>query len=253
MREARLSDRERQLEAFERNKRKADTGKASSAKRDWLPVTFSVASLIVSLTTLYFNIFLQEDNLRVVIGETPMVSRNEGGEIGLYGDQQLTFINSGNRPAALTRIEAHARALQDEADRECKKPDDVRNFFAMVPINFDAKPFVIRPGEIQHVTTTPEAGLAWRKEKAEGGTREDETPMFRLPREYHQSKGSGKYLVCITLSFVVPDNYAVRWQKAAYLFSFDGADAYFADRAALFDEGKPIVILSGRKMRWNFW
>jgi hypothetical protein len=154
-----VSDRERQLAAYERNKRQSDIEKEVRPKRDWLPIFVSLFSLGISLLTAYFSVFLQEDDVRVVIEKNPLLMRNGDGELILYGDQRLTFINSGNRSAALTNIEAHARVLPsiNSDDRRCTTAAHEET--PSVPIEFDAKPFVIKPGEIQYISTRPVAGI----------------------------------------------------------------------------------------------
>lgn len=245
-----MFDRERQLAAYERNKLTRGSTPAKPA-RDWsfwFPLGMSVLSLFISLATAYFNTFLQEDDLRVFIGPPPGVSRNKVGEIALHGAQEFTFINSGNRSAAITLVAGNARVLRtdnNDEDRRCAFGEEGAN---SVAIAFDAKPFVIKPGEIRHISTLPEAMiLFWNAE------RDHSIPTVRLNRGIHQSKGSQSYLVCVMLSFVIPDGYATRWQKAAYLLSFDDAGDEYAKETPLFEVGKPMAIAAERRIRMGVW
>jgi hypothetical protein len=59
--------------------------------RDWLAITISLFSLLISGLTIYFNVFLALDDLRVVVGPPPTIARDKTGEASIDGDQELTF------------------------------------------------------------------------------------------------------------------------------------------------------------------
>jgi hypothetical protein len=59
--------------------------------------------LLFSGVTLYRTQLIQKDDIRVVVDGTVEV-RPDKGDLLLDQDQQLTFINSGNRAAVITEI-----------------------------------------------------------------------------------------------------------------------------------------------------
>jgi hypothetical protein len=59
--------------------------------------------LLFSGVTLYRTQLIQKDDIRVVVDGTVEV-RPDKGDLLLDQDQQLTFINSGNRTAVITEI-----------------------------------------------------------------------------------------------------------------------------------------------------
>jgi hypothetical protein len=71
--------------------------------RDWLAVGISVFSLGISALTAYRTILFQRDDVRVEVGEALRVMRDKN-QFTLEEMQELTFINSGNRQAAVTGV-----------------------------------------------------------------------------------------------------------------------------------------------------
>lgn len=59
--------------------------------------------MLFSGVTLYRTQLIQKDDIRVVVDGTVEV-RPDKGDLLLDQDQQLTFINSGNRTAVITEI-----------------------------------------------------------------------------------------------------------------------------------------------------
>src|SRR5205807_1328222 len=78
----------------------------------------------------------------------PWVQTNSKKEAEFVGEQELTFINLGNRSAAVTFLGARIIPVQAVKDPStCSGAHD----FPAYPIGFDTKPFVIKPGEISYI------------------------------------------------------------------------------------------------------
>src|SRR4051812_15680953 len=125
------------------------------AAKDWSFLSIAVLALCVSVATALFNVVLQFDDLRVVLGRNPLVEIR-ASELTVSGDQELTFINSGNRAAAITDISAVARRIVVPGDEQvCHSPSASRfeELFTFAPMELDAKPFILKAGEILFVKT----------------------------------------------------------------------------------------------------
>ena len=70
--------------------------------RDYWALGISCASLLISFVTLFFNLFLQRDHVSIVVNDVPEAIRANDGSVSLlvFFDPEITFINSGTRPAA---------------------------------------------------------------------------------------------------------------------------------------------------------
>ncbi|MEH2486266.1 hypothetical protein [Bradyrhizobium sp. AZCC 2230] len=198
------------------------------AGRDWLPVGISVISLAVSLVTFYINALLQVDDVRVMIGDPPYVSTDTNGDTLIEGGQQFSFINSGNRSAAVTTVSGLSRRLNPAANKTCASPLQFQEF----PIILDAQPFVLKPSEI--VVTTPT--MASKKDRRGA--------PFRIPKSVFSAKVGDQVLICLNVNVVTPDNTSSAQQIPLYILTFLEVDA---EPTLLFDPSKPIVLLKSRR------
>jgi hypothetical protein len=200
------------------------------ALKDWVSVGISCVALGVSVSTAYFNVFLQKDDLRVVIGRPPWVqmTRDKEPEIEVIGEQELTFINLGNRTAAVTFIGASIVPM-----RAAKSPDACErndNVLLVYTLGFDTEPFVIKAGEIVHVQATPQS--IDRRKKGQN---------LDIPRKTYEPKDGEVLLACLRLRIITPDSYVNEWEKAAYTFTVSETSP--AEEKALFNEKEPLSIL----------
>src|SRR5438105_4163957 len=76
------------------------------APKDWITLSVSILALIVSTLTAYWTIVRRVDDLRVVITGSPLlIFEKDIQGINFYlTNGNITFLNLGNRPAAVTRI-----------------------------------------------------------------------------------------------------------------------------------------------------
>jgi hypothetical protein len=86
-----------------RFRRKRAAKATSISAKDVLTIGMSVLALVVSGITLYLNSIQTTDQLAVVAAATPELSVRQDGRLQLAdADVSVLFVNSGNRPAAIT-------------------------------------------------------------------------------------------------------------------------------------------------------
>jgi len=216
----------RRLRSRTSTPRSADRWKA----KDYLTIGISIAALLVALTTSFFSVVWQLDDVRVVIGETPSVYLNEANEVVLEGSQTITFINSGNRQAAITRFQVHAIPLVGPInDKEtCENP-----WGPLIPFVF--KRMVLKPSEIVHLELplTDEKGF-WQKRK---------DGSLVLEKSISTPKHEDSYLVCLTLDVVTPDSYVEWSRRPIFKITFAEPLTDSERQVALFERGRPIPIV----------
>jgi hypothetical protein len=139
-------------------RRQAEKNRTSS--KDLITVSLSLLALTVSIGTAYWTIIRQLDDMRLVIdGSTAITldqntaavspfSTNVGhfadtGSLRIVTNAVFTFVNLGNRPAAVTSILLWINQPPDEEKRE---PCEDTGPFIWVRLDID--PFVVKPGEI---------------------------------------------------------------------------------------------------------
>jgi hypothetical protein len=111
--------------------------------KDLVSITLSLLAFIISAGSAYFNIVRQIDDVRVTVGDGPYLFLDDRGRTALFGDQQITVINSGNRSAAITDVTLVVSKGSEklESVSECTKPETISMYYA-------TDGFVIKPGEI---------------------------------------------------------------------------------------------------------
>ena len=77
----------------------------SMNSKDWASLMIAVLALAISATTAYFNLLRDRDDVRVAFGFGPTIFYNKTAEkLHLADPTTLTFINSGNRAAAIANV-----------------------------------------------------------------------------------------------------------------------------------------------------
>jgi hypothetical protein len=207
------------------------------ALKDWASIIISLAALGISAGNAFFGVIVQQDDLRVVIGEYPSIWFEEG-EARMSGTQELTFINSGNRAAAITMVSGIVSRLPDAESKnpECYKHGELEREPLQTLVSFDTNPFVLKPSEINVMNASLKENIPWKRRK-------DET--FYIPKTLYQPKRGDVFLVCLNFTIVTPDNYLVRWRHPVYKFILIGEtdkDSYYEPKQ-LFPKERPLIIL----------
>src|ERR1700726_2018794 len=114
-----------------------------------------LCSLVITAGASYFTLLRQLDDVRVVIGDPPTVfiSRKE---LEAQGQQELIFMNGGNRHAAISNVKAKIIRWSKQDELGCLTNQDP--FF----LYFKPDAFVIKPGEVLVAKVDFQEGF-WRK------------------------------------------------------------------------------------------
>lgn len=200
--------------------------------KDKAALAISALALFVSGTTAYLNVIWQYDDIRVVVGRPPTAYINDNREVVLSGGLDLTFINSGNRAAVITRLSAQVRQVVD-TDGDTLECSSASLSTLPLPLDFKPVPLVLSPGAIARVDSTVGDFLnLWTKDGQSGAL---------LNKKAFQAKGGQEFIGCISLSVVVPDSYQDDWSQPVFKVMLN-EDADTEDWP-LFKPDTPIVIL----------
>lgn len=205
------------------------------ALKDWVSVGISCAALGVSLTTAYYSVLLEKDDLRVLIGRLPQSEILADQSVEISGSQEFTFINLGNRAALITALGAVLiRIASADAEATC-----TGSSFPF-GVSFESDPFVLKPGEINF-------------KKAPVSVEKKGRDAVVIPKANYSPKQGDTFTACLFIQFAAPDFTQV-WFKPAFVFSIQNANGGFGfDRRlskafeisvakTLFTQHEPITI-----------
>jgi hypothetical protein len=117
----------------------------AESKRDWLAISISLVSVVIAAGSASYNILFHQDDIRLVVGNALNVSRDKQ-EFNLDRLQELTFINSGNRPAVVSEVYGKlvlARGTGSEQS-QCEE-----NLSLAKNILLDGGPVVLKPAKFK--------------------------------------------------------------------------------------------------------
>ena len=205
--------------------------------KDWISIVISIGALSVSLATAYFNIFRQTDDVRLALSDIPTTGvQPKLGKVSVQAQQSFTFINSGNRPAVIARLQLAVvqPSKTTPSPTSCKPEEDGINYYAPIPYQF--VPVVIKPAEVSAVSAT----LAWRK-TSDGLVTVGITPenSSRTDRHY--------VFMCLLIDLVTPDNVVVEKAVPLGIDYQNIVEGGGGDTKLLFDRLKPIPLLQNRQ------
>ena len=161
------------------------------AERDWIAISISIVSAIIAAGSAAYTILFHQDDIRLVVGNALNVSL-EKQDFTLDRAQELTFINSGNRPAVIS--EAYGKlVLARGAGNEQIQCDE--NLSLAKNILLNGSPVIIKPGEIQMWNAKVDVSYPWKLDGDVVRYHEDDAQAAR-----------GKYIVCLELYVTTPDS-----------------------------------------------
>jgi hypothetical protein len=131
----------------ENKKEVAVKEKEEAKKPDYFARLTAVASLAVSLATTYLTLFLQKDDVRMVVGPVVDLYRDDRGTLTSSGEQQVTVLNAGNRTIVIQNVNAEAISRKGEKDNPSSCKDDGKTGLPIQFI-FNSKPTIIEPGKV---------------------------------------------------------------------------------------------------------
>jgi hypothetical protein len=188
-------DRQRALEAFTRNKTRPPNSETRSALSKWA-LGISGLSLLISALGLFLSSFLQRDHISLIAVDLPSAFRKPDGSVTLvfaYGDPKIIFINSGNRPAAITSFGASAKLLDHAKPKpeQCPRTDD----FHTLPVGLLS--IVVKPGEMLSAPVE-----VFPKKHADG--------TMDIPKDLFTARLGDELMVCLDLDVATADNVVTR-------------------------------------------
>jgi hypothetical protein len=195
------------------------------AERDWIAIWVSIVSVIIATVTAAHTIFFHQDDLRLVLGTALKVSRVEQDFI-LDRQQELTFINSGNRPAVISEAYATLVLARGKGNEQSQCDDDMS---LAKNIILNGSPVIIKPNEIQMWDAKVDISYPWKSEGQE----------VRYHEEDAQAAAE-KYIVCLELYATTPINSSFRWVRPLYVIPAGSGEVM-----QLFSKDQPLDILHG--------
>jgi hypothetical protein len=209
--------------------------------KDKITISISVLALLVSGMTAYFTVARQADDLRVVIERTPAVFLTEK-KLSILSDQQLTFINSGNRPVAVTGITLVVSPTG--LDKTCVHPDE------LFSLNYEVEPFVVKSGEITIKKMAFRKGSWWTFEEqffdVPGGG------SAKVSTRPDMNEGDSVN-ACFKFRLATPDSYSEEVELLLFTHKLKNLGWWFFEESPTpaFKKGEPIVLL--RKWGTVLW
>jgi hypothetical protein len=174
------------LEVFRRRLR-SDVRKAPKEKakiKDFLSLAISSLALVISATTAYVNLVWQSDDIRVVITTFAFYYDQESQVLELGEMPEWTFINSGNRSAAIRGL-----TMAVASTFTCSKAKEAESF------RYEIEPFVIKPSEIIAKTLHIRPGANIQSSQV--------SPLLKA---FVKVDKPSRFLLCVMAHIVTPDS-----------------------------------------------
>jgi hypothetical protein len=206
------------------------------AGREWAGIVGMVTGLVglvISGGTAFLTIVRQVDDVRVLIGDPPVVYiSNSGKTLESNGEQELTFMNAGNRNAAISNIKGLVIPLDNSEGElpKCKKEE-------ALPISFKPDSFVIKPGEVIVSKVVLQEGF-WKKKKTGDEYVADNT--------FFNFKRGAVFMACLSVSVATPDAFYRDKLIPAFKYTLlDSSNMFLNTKPfeSLFEQNRPITLL----------
>lgn len=111
--------------------------------KDWVTMLVAVLALVVSGTTAYFNILQRSYAISAVVTNPPgVIGFNSHIEVS-DSEATIVFINSGNRPIAITDVDIWVTQPNNPKDKDCRLSG-----YRAISIQTNFEPFAIKEREI---------------------------------------------------------------------------------------------------------
>jgi hypothetical protein len=191
----------RAREVYERNKERSLTTKTPAfSVREWLLALFTFVGLSLTAISTYFVTIRTIDEVRIVVNRAPVISWQRNN-VRIASKLDLTFVNSGNRSAAITSI----TLIFYQDSKTCEAGENAS-------IKFNIEAFVIKPGEVfvkslsysKESTSLDDFPKVKVNENLEGamvevgGDKPIQDPMLRAENDHD-------FAVCLTATYVTPN------------------------------------------------
>jgi hypothetical protein len=197
----------------------------AESKRDWLAITISLVSVIIAAGSAGYNILLHQDDIHVVFGNSLNVGR-EKQDFTLDAKQEVTFINSGNRPAVISEVYGKLVLARGTASDQSQCEEGLS---LAKNILLNASPLIIKPGEIQIMNAKVDISYPWK--------------LDGYQVRYHADdarEAAAKHIVCVEIYAVTPDSSSFRWIQALYTLPAENEEP-----KELFGKDEPLKVVQG--------
>ena len=196
---------------------------------EWFAMGVSVLSLTISAFMAFNSVLIQRDDIRFVAGALEMT--RDKNVFTLPEVQEFTFVNSGNRQAVISGIYGMLVLIVGPGDAatQCNKRPLLHK-----SIYLDAKPLILKPGEMQVIQAKVQEAYPWKRDKGEMRFKED-----------GKTEGAADYIVCIQVVVTTPDSSSVEWVQPLYSLPNDG------DEKEEFEPKEPLKVLKRTRLGLN--
>jgi|SRR6266853_6181578 hypothetical protein len=230
-------------EVSERERDKASGArKPTMSVKDWVTLVLSISAFGISAIGLYVNLLRQKDDVRVVIDDIPEVNYlpEEGRDLPWIvipgGPLQFTFINAGNRTAAVRSasiVIAQSGSARTPRLKKCSGEgvDDVDG------VDWDVHPFVLKPSDVVVVD------LKFKDKTFHGmeRNRDHDTYLIRMV-DTQKLRSRYMFAVCLQFTVVTPDNNSETTELPILAIEFTGGRDWEVDLYNSFR--KPLELVS---------
>jgi hypothetical protein len=189
------------------------------AGRDWI----AIVSVVIAALSVAYTILFHQDDLRLVLGPALNVSRN-GQDFTLDRQQELTFINSGNRPAIINNIYAKLVLAKGTGNEQSQCEQDLS---LAKNIILNGSPVIIKPNEIQMWSAKVDISYPWKSEGQAVRYHEDDA-----------QEAAEKHIVCLELYATTSNSSSFKWARPLYVIPAGNGET-----KQLFSKDQPLDIL----------
>jgi hypothetical protein len=204
--------------------------------KDFISIGIAILALAVSTAGTWFNVLLQNDDLRVIIGDAPFATVRKNGDLELSGKLSITVVNSGNTIIGLTKI--YASAIKLESAVQTLPPCSSEPGLG---VGFEFKMATVRPNDIIVLNLDVAFPFAERGKKDWWS---GERPLIISKKLYEAHVGE-IYLACLGMRLVTTDGIAREALKPGYLYTIGGEndkDRDVGDLKSLFEKDQPVIM-----------
>lgn len=197
---------------------------------EYLAMGISLLSLAISAFMAFNSALIQRDDVRFVPGGALEILR-DNNVFTLPEVQEFAFINSGNRQAVVSGVYGMLVLVvaPGDAKAQCNQQPLLHK-----SIYLDAKPLVLRPGEIQVLQAKVQEAYPWKRDNGAMRFKED-----------GKTEGSANYMVCIQAIVTTPDSASFKWVQPLYSLPNAG------DEKEEFETKEPISMLKRTRLGIN--
>jgi hypothetical protein len=109
--------------------------------KDWVAILISITALGISGMTAYFSLVRQSEEMRVFVGEFPLLTRVADRRLQVEGKLDIAFMNTGTRPIIVLGVDL---VIEDISERKgASRPCGLK----FGSLRFEVDSFVVKEKE----------------------------------------------------------------------------------------------------------